>query len=77
MTAWHWVAAEFTGFEEQTGPLWLPKDSDRIWRGSYKGRDWRYLVPLPACCYGCLGAASGSDRRLRCFMQVEAIKQVA
>jgi hypothetical protein len=37
-------AAEFTGFEEQTGSLWLPKDSDRIWRGSYKGRDWRYLV---------------------------------
>ncbi|KAK9842199.1 hypothetical protein WJX81_000205 [Elliptochloris bilobata] len=37
------VLLEFTGFEEQTGPLWLPKDSDRIWRGSYKGRDWRYL----------------------------------
>ena len=37
-------SAEFTGFEEQTGPLTLPRDSDRIWRGSYKGKDWRYLV---------------------------------
>ena len=23
---------------------WLPKDSERLWRGSYKGKDWRYLV---------------------------------
>lgn len=38
------LLAEFTGFEEQSGPLNLPRDSDRIWRGSYKGKDWRYLV---------------------------------
>ncbi|BDA45639.1 hypothetical protein COCOBI_07-4260 [Coccomyxa sp. Obi] len=37
------VTIEFTGFEEQSGPLALPRDSDRIWRGSYKGKDWRYL----------------------------------
>ena len=43
--------AEFTGFEEQTGPLNLPRDSDRIWRGSYKGKDWRYLVQCPRNLY--------------------------
>jgi hypothetical protein len=43
---WIFWDAEFTGFEEQTGPLTLPRDSDRIWRGSYKGKDWRYLVRL-------------------------------
>lgn len=26
------------------GPVWLPRDSDRIWTGSYKGKDWKYLV---------------------------------
>lgn len=47
---WHWhlnmaaaaaahcPAAEFTGFESQFPPIWLPRDSDRIWRGSYKGK---------------------------------------
>jgi hypothetical protein len=55
-------AAEFTGFEEQTGSLWLPKDSDRIWRGSYKGRDWRYLV-RPA--RGACGARCCSARHAR------------
>ena len=48
---WAWrvcARAEFTGFEEQTGPLNLPRDSDRIWRGSYKGKDWRYLVCSPS-----------------------------
>ncbi|GLC61147.1 hypothetical protein PLESTB_001723300 [Pleodorina starrii] len=24
-------------------PFWLPVVSDRIWRGSYKGKDWKYL----------------------------------
>ena len=26
------------------GPFWLPRDSERLWRGSYKGKDWRHLV---------------------------------
>ena len=25
---------------------WLSKDSERLWRGSYKGKDWRYLVRM-------------------------------
>lgn len=29
---------------EGAQPFWLPKESDRIWHGSYKGRDWKYLV---------------------------------
>lgn len=40
------VRAEFTGFEEVNGSIPLPRESDRIWRGSYKGKDWRYLVSL-------------------------------
>ena len=46
--------AEFTGFEEVNGTVSLPRESDRIWRGSYKGKDWRYLVsftPLHLLCY--------------------------
>ncbi|GIL78154.1 hypothetical protein Vretimale_7524 [Volvox reticuliferus] len=27
----------------QNQPFWLPVTSDRIWRGSYKGKDWKYL----------------------------------
>lgn len=28
----------------QQQPFWLPVTSDLIWRGSYKGKDWKYLV---------------------------------
>ena len=38
------VQLEFGGFEDSTGPFWLPANSDRIWHGSYKGKDWRHLV---------------------------------
>ncbi len=38
------VQLEFGGFESSAAPFWLPTDSDRIWRGSYKGKDWRHLV---------------------------------
>jgi hypothetical protein len=38
--------AEFTGFEEVSGTVSLPRESDRIWSGSYKGKDWRYLVSI-------------------------------
>ncbi|KAK9830353.1 hypothetical protein WJX72_011216 [[Myrmecia] bisecta] len=37
------VLIEFAGFEQESAPVWLPKESDRIWRGSYKGKDWRHL----------------------------------
>ncbi|GAB4815866.1 hypothetical protein N2152v2_002912 [Parachlorella kessleri] len=37
------VLLEFTGFEGQFVPMWLPRTSDRIWRGSYKGKDWKHL----------------------------------
>ena len=26
------------------GLIWMARDSDRLWRGSYKNRDWKYLV---------------------------------
>ena len=38
------VQLEFGGFESTAAPFWLATDSDRIWRGSYKGKDWRHLV---------------------------------
>jgi hypothetical protein len=38
------VMLEYQGFSHEGGPFWLPKDHPRIWRGSYKGRDWRHLV---------------------------------
>lgn len=47
------MGAEFTGFEEASGSISLARESDRIWRGSYKGKDWRYLVRcscLPMAC---------------------------
>lgn len=34
---------EFAGFEAVLPTVWLPKVSHRIWFGSYKGKDWRYL----------------------------------
>jgi hypothetical protein len=38
------VLLEYQGYSHEGGPFWLPKDHSRIWRGSYKGRDWKYLV---------------------------------
>ena len=35
--------AEVPGMENMS-KLQLPLNSDRIWRGSYKGLDWRHLV---------------------------------
>jgi hypothetical protein len=47
------VLVEFQGYSHEGGPFWLSKDSSRLWRGSYKGRDWKYLV-------------SGHGRRVCC-----------
>jgi len=38
------VRAEFMGFEQQLQPSWLARDSERIWRGSYKNKAWKHLV---------------------------------
>ena len=61
--------AEFTGLED-AGPIWLPQDCERIWRGSYKGRDWRYLgdgawEPKPKAGARRTRAASSRLRRSR------------
>jgi len=37
--------AEFPGVVGASD-VWLPKDSTRIWTGSYKGKDWKHLVSL-------------------------------
>jgi len=38
------VLLEFAGVRELTGaPVWLARTSRRLWTGSYKGRDWKYL----------------------------------
>ncbi|GMH43790.1 hypothetical protein BSKO_11724 [Bryopsis sp. KO-2023] len=39
------VFVEFTGFEDGSlvKPFWIRKDSDRIWTGSYRGKDWKHL----------------------------------
>eukprot|EP00803_Ostreobium_quekettii_P008210 evm.model.scf_2401.1 EVM.evm.TU.scf_2401.1 scf_2401:494-15580(-) len=39
------IFVEFTGFEDGSfvKPFWLSKDSGLIWRGSYRGKDWKYL----------------------------------
>lgn len=42
------VLLEYQGYSHEGGPFWLPKDHPRIWRGSYKGRDWKYLVGVRA-----------------------------
>ncbi len=31
-------------FDTGPGPFWLHPTSERIWRGSYKGKDWKHLV---------------------------------
>jgi hypothetical protein len=38
------VLLEYQGYSHEGGPFWLAKDHPRIWRGSYKGKDWKYLV---------------------------------
>lgn len=37
------VFLEFAGYEHKFPSNWLSRDSDRIWMGSYKGKDWRHL----------------------------------
>ena len=40
------LCAEFPGVVGASD-VWLPKDSTRIWTGSYKGKDWKHLVRPP------------------------------
>jgi hypothetical protein len=37
-------AADVPGCPDHSEPFWLNKDSDRLWRGSHKGKDWKHLV---------------------------------
>ncbi|GLI63351.1 hypothetical protein VaNZ11_006281 [Volvox africanus] len=37
------VSSSSSNGHPQNQPFWLPVTSDRIWRGSYKGKDWKYL----------------------------------
>lgn len=70
------IFVEFTGFEDGSfvKPFWIQKDSDLIFKGSYRGKDWKYLVsamknaatvhaagppPFRGCCTN-LPVASGS-----------------
>ncbi|KAK9861745.1 hypothetical protein WJX84_011530 [Apatococcus fuscideae] len=60
------VFIEVSGLEEPAMQEWLPKDSERLWRGSYKGKDWRYLgdgawEPRPKCCRRSSLKATGSS----------------
>lgn len=36
------ILVEFAGYEHSLPSTWLPKYCDRVWLGSYKGKDWRY-----------------------------------
>ena len=36
------IHVEFAGYEHTMPATWLPKYSERVWLGSYKGKDWRY-----------------------------------
>ncbi|KFM25663.1 hypothetical protein F751_2505 [Auxenochlorella protothecoides] len=51
------VLLEFTGFEDQFPALWLARGTDRIWRGSYRGKDWKPAAVATAE----IGAAGDAD----------------
>lgn len=36
------ILVEFAGYEHTLPSAWLPKYCERVWLGSYKGKDWRY-----------------------------------
>lgn len=40
------IFIEFTGFEDGSlvQPFWIRKDSDKVFKGSYRGKDWKYMV---------------------------------
>ena len=62
--------AEFSGMEAEIPTCWIPRDSDRIWRGSYKGKvrteggskQSSWPAGWPCCC--CAAAACSNSRRL-------------
>lgn len=38
------IYVEFTGFEDSPlKPFWIRKDSESVFKGSYSGKDWKYL----------------------------------
>jgi len=38
------VLLHYQGYDPEGGPFWLDADSPRLWLGSYKDKDWKYLV---------------------------------
>lgn len=38
----HRILVEFAGYEHSLPSTWIPKYCQRVWLGSYKGKDWRY-----------------------------------
>lgn len=54
------VLLEYQGYNHEGGPFWLAKDHSRIWRGSYKGRDWKYLVSCVCVCVTRTAACAAS-----------------
>ena len=53
--------ADFPGVSGASN-VWLPKDSQRIWAGSYKGKDWKHLV----CCL--FQAQQPCNLTLKCYL---------
>ena len=57
------VLVDFPGYEATHGAEWLDRTSERIWRGSYKGKDWKHLgggawAPKASAIYTVPGAAA-------------------
>lgn len=47
------IRAEVPEFPDAEDPFWIDRSSERIWSGSYKGKDWRHMVCprlLPSVC---------------------------
>jgi hypothetical protein len=38
------VLVHYQGYDPEGGPFWLEAGSPRLWLGSYRDRDWKYLV---------------------------------
>ena len=38
------IRLEWCGHEEEWDDEWVGRTSGRLWRGSYRGKDWRYLA---------------------------------
>lgn len=72
------VLIECQGLGSESGPIWLAKDGNRIWKGSMKGKDWRYLVGggenwetgwgMPGCRAGLASGCSQQCMLYKCIL---------